>query len=322
MAESPQITVFTPTYNRAHTIHRVFDSLCAQTFSDFEWLIIDDGSSDNTKDLIETWTATANFSIRYVRQLHIGKNFAHNLALAEARGYLFFPIDSDDAFVPDALEKMARLWASIPESKRHNFCSVGALCQDQHGKIVGQKFPTEPFDADLLEVTYIRHIGGEKWIGWVTEIMRRYPFPEIHGTFLPEGIICFDIAKSFKTRWSNDVVRTYYVDDPTTGATLTGTSRGGSHALGRWYYYVWLLNNNLGYFFNSPSPFLKAATALSMCGWLSGHTLAESLRALGSKRARLLVLLALPFAVLLFEMEKRAQTAYRRARARDAAANE
>ncbi len=93
----PIFTVFTPTYNRAHTIHRAFDSLRAQTLRDFEWLVVDDGSTDNTSELIASWAKVADFPIRYFKQDHSGKHIAHNLAVREARGKFFLPLASDDA---------------------------------------------------------------------------------------------------------------------------------------------------------------------------------------------------------------------------------
>lgn len=305
MTESPFFTVFTPTYNRAHTICRVFDSLRTQTFRDFEWLIIDDGSTDNTERLISEWANSANFNVRYVKQGHAGKHVAHNRALAEAKGRLFVILDSDDALVPSALETVAYLWNSIPESERQAFCSVGTRCRNQNGNIIGDKFPTDPFDADLREITYRYRIRGEKFIVWVTEIMRRYPFPEIVGTqFIPEGLVCYDIAKTYKGRWSNEAIRIYYVDDRGAGATLTRRRNLRENAPGRLCFYIWALNNDLGYFLNSPLPFLKAAILLPILSWSSnGVSFKGSLMSVHKFRAKLLVLLMLPVSTLLFLLE-------------------
>ncbi len=305
MRSTPLFTIFTPTYNRAHTLHRVFHSLHAQTLRDFEWLVIDDGSTDETGELVAGWMQSADFSIRYMRQDHAGKHFAHNRALIEAQGRLFTVLDSDDAFVPDALEKLGRLWDAIPESERHAFYSVGGLCRDQNGIIVGDKFPTDPFDADLRELFYVHHIRGEKVILGLTDILRRYPFPESYGTqFIPEGIVWLDVAKTFKTRWLNEVLRIYYVDDAEAGATLSKRASLGDNAAGRWHYYVWLLNNDLEYFFHSPTPFLKAAVMLPIVSWFSGQTLRRALAALKSRRAKLLVLSALPLSALLYTSDR------------------
>jgi glycosyltransferase involved in cell wall biosynthesis len=304
MPEQTLITVFTATYNRAHTLHRVFESLRAQTLRDFEWLVIDDGSTDGTQKLVTGWARAADFPIRYLRQDHAGKHFGHNRALVEARGRFFVVLDSDDAFVPDALEKLARLWDTIPECERHSFYSVGGLCRDQNGAIVGDRVPTDPFDADLREMTYVHGIFGEKVILAQTDVLRRYPFPEIPGTYVPEGLVWLDIAKNFKTRWSNEVVRIYYVNDPETGTTVTQRGSRGHHALGRWYFYIWLLNNDLEYFAGAPLPFVKAAARLPVVGWLSGQTLRQSFMSLKSGGAKLLLLATLPLSALLYVVER------------------
>jgi glycosyltransferase involved in cell wall biosynthesis len=305
MPNPPLITIFTPTYNRAHTLHRVFDSLCGQTLRDFEWLVIDDGSTDNTEELVAGWAQSADFPVRYLRQDHAGKHIAYNRALIETRGRFFTCLDSDDALMPDALEKLVGLWKTIPDGERHAFCSVGGLCCDQNGKIIGDRFPIEPFDADLRELVYVHRNLSEKWSMGLTEILRRFPFPEIAGTqFIPEGMIGFEAAKTFKHRWFNEIVRVYYVNDAETGATLSERASFRHNALGRWHYYIWMLNNNLEYFFHSPTPFLKAATMVSTVGWFSGQKVRHALTALKSRRAKLLVLSALPLSALLYALDR------------------
>src|SRR5690242_19362698 len=102
----PLFTVFTPTYNRAHTIERVYRSLCTQNCRDFEWLVVDDGSTDGTEALIRQWQHEAEFPIRYFWQPNAGKHVAMNRGVAEASGSLFLTLDSDDACVPWALERL------------------------------------------------------------------------------------------------------------------------------------------------------------------------------------------------------------------------
>ena len=305
MSASPLYTVFTATYNRAHTIHRVFDSLCAQTLRDFEWLVVDDGSTDNTADLIGAWANRTDFPIRYLRQQHSGKHLAHNLAAREARGQFFLPLDSDDACDPQAMEKIAYHWNTIPPSIRASFYGVGGLCCDQHGKIIGDVFPSNPFDSDLREKNYVYRLRGEKWGAGLTDVIRRYPFPEIRGThFVPEGLVWLDIAKTYKIRYVNEVFRVYYVDDHATGATLTGRRALSENAPGRLHYYIWLLNNDLEYFFNSPMPFLKAAVMLPVVAHASKQSLWRVLQSLNRKPAKALVLMALPISALLYIANK------------------
>src|SRR5215831_18669122 len=103
-------TVFTPVFNRRHTLGRVFESLRAQTIRDFEWVVVDDGSTDGVSDLLSEYERTADFPVRVVRQVNAGKHAAWNRGVALARGELFLPADSDDRFVPETLERFRDLW--------------------------------------------------------------------------------------------------------------------------------------------------------------------------------------------------------------------
>ncbi len=305
LSDAPLFTVFTPTYNRAHTLQRAFDSLCAQTLRDFEWLVVDDGSTDSTSELIATWVKGADFPIRYFKQDHSGKHIAHNLAAREAHGRFFLPLDSDDACAPRALERMAYHWTTIAARDRALFCGVSGLCSDQHGRIVGEQFPSDPFDTSLRERRYVYRLRGEKWGSTLMEIVRRFPFPEISGTqFTPEGVVWLEIAKTYKNRCVNEIFRIYYVDDDETGVTLTKRRGLGDSAPGRFYYYVWLLNNDLEYFFRSPIPFVKAAVMLPIVARFSGQSFRSVWKSLEKPSARALVLLALPFASLLYASDR------------------
>jgi glycosyltransferase involved in cell wall biosynthesis len=306
-------TVFTPTYNRAHTLHRVYDSLRAQTLRDFEWLVVDDGSTDDTPSLIAQWTKAADFPIRHFKQEHSGKHIAHNLAVREAQGEFFFTLDSDDACVPHTLQRMANLWQSIPVHERQSFCGVGGLCVDQHGKLVGERFPREPLDADMLERHYLYRVRGEKCVMMRTELVRRFPFPEIKKTsFIPEGRVWFEVAKAHKIRWVNEIFRLYYTGQ---GGNLSDRSHSlQESAPGRMHYYVWMLNNNLGYLVHAPRPFLNAAAMLPVVAWLSNRPLKGVMLSLENPLARILVSLALPVAALVYAIH-RAYSARNSARA-------
>ncbi len=301
MSDDPLFTVFTPTYNRGHTIQRVFDCLRAQTLRDFEWIVVDDGSTDSTSELIAGWAKVADFPIRYFRQQHSGKHIAHNLAVREARGQFFAPLDSDDAFLPDSLERLDGHWNAIPVSERPYFSGVGGLCCDQHGAIIGDRFPASPFDATLRDVLYIHRIRGEKWGVSRTDVFRQYPFPEIAGTqFVPEGMIGLQMAKSYKRRFVNEVFRVYYINEDKIGANLSSRTSLVTSSPGRLYYYIWLLNHDLAYFCHSPVPFIKAAAMLPIVTRYSGQSLRAVWKELNNYRAKLLVLVAYPLSLLLY----------------------
>jgi glycosyltransferase involved in cell wall biosynthesis len=311
-AGAPMFTVFTPTYNRAHTLHRAHDSLRAQTCRDFEWLIVDDGSTDGTGSLVNGWIGTSDFPIRYIAQEHAGKHVAHNRALREARGRFFLVLDSDDACVPTALERIAYHWGTIPLDQRSSFSGVAGLCQNQRGEVVGDRFPSEPIDMTLREKQYVYRVRGEKWGADLTEIVRRFPFPKLpHTNFTPEGAVWLEIAKHYKIRCVNEVFRTYYIDDDSTGATLTRRTSLGASAPGRLHYYTWLLNNDLEFFFRAPMPFLKAAVMLPVVALYSSKPLRSVIASLNSRLAKALVLAGLPIA-LSFYLYDRSCTVTRR----------
>jgi glycosyltransferase involved in cell wall biosynthesis len=293
-------TVFTPTYNRAHTLRRVFDSLCAQTFRDFEWLVVDDGSTDNTRELIDSWAGKADFPVRYFRQENSGKHIAHNFAVQAARGEFFIILDSDDALDTRALERLRIVWLEIPAADRAGFCATGGLSRNQHGKLVGDPFPTTPFDASFRERVFVFRIRGEKGIAWRLDILRRFPFPEIAGTtFVPEGVIWLQTAKEYKIRFVNEIFRIYYTEDENTGATLSSRGNIAISARGRLYYYTWLLNNEMEYFSCAPMPFIKAAAMLPVVTRYTGQSLQDVWRELKGWRPRILVLAAYPLSLIL-----------------------
>jgi glycosyltransferase involved in cell wall biosynthesis len=299
-------TVFTPTYNRAHTLHRVFDSLRAQTFQDFEWLVVDDGSIDGTSDLFAKWLEIADFPIRYLQQKHLGKHIAFNLAVQKANGELFAPVDSDDVLLPDALERIWRLWTAIPHPRRGLFSGIGGLCHDQHGTMIGDRFPTSPFDSDQRDLVYRYRIRGEKWGVTRTDVFRQYPFPEVTGTqFVPEGLPGLQMSHVYKRRYVNEVFRIYYQNEyQEPGKNLSKRATLAANARGRLPYYVWVLNNEIEYFWTSPAPFFKAAVLLPILARASGQYLRQTLQSLEGPLAKVMVIAALPAALTLCVLEK------------------
>jgi glycosyltransferase involved in cell wall biosynthesis len=298
---APFFTVFTPTYNRAHTLHRVYDSLCAQTSRDFEWLVVDDGSTDSTLELIGEWTKAAQFPIRYFRQPNSGRHIADNLTVREARGELLVGVDSDDAIVPNALESISRHWHEIPEAERAHFIGIVGHCCDQHGKVIGRMFPVDPFDTDFREFAFTyRSFGGQKYQASRTDLSREYLSAEVAGTnYVPEGITGLQAARKYKIRCVNEVFRIYYVDDSVTGATLTSRRNIAKSAPGRVYYYLWLLNHEMEYFRRAPAPFIKSAAMLLIAGRYSGRPLSHIWRDLENWRGKMLVIAMLPLSLLL-----------------------
>lgn len=193
----PLFTVCTPTFNRAGLLPRVYCSLLAQTFGDFEWLVIDDGSTDDTGELVRGWAANAPFPVRYVWKENGGKHSAHNLSVQEAQGELFVMIDSDDWMLPSALEVMESAWRRI--ASREDCSGVCCLFEYEDGVIVGNRFPQDEMESNAIDLRFNLEISGDKMGFTKIEILRRFLFPEDLGrNLVPESLVWNRIAQEYQ----------------------------------------------------------------------------------------------------------------------------
>lgn len=253
-----QFTVLTPTYNRAQTLKRAYDSLCEQSFQDFEWLVIDDGSTDNTKECVKHWQQEAVFPIHYIWQPNQHKKVAFNRGVKEARGELVVLLDSDDSLETNALYDMARTWRDIPALERSQYAAVTGLCKTPEGHIVGDMYPYESFDANPLDLQYKFNIRGEKSGCLSTAVLLHFPFPEDIVGFVPESLVWRSIARAgYKTRFVNQVYRVYY--DSEDSLSRQGRNSAAIHALGLWLLAYDTVVNSLPWFHCRPREFFKAA---------------------------------------------------------------
>ncbi len=259
----PLFTIFTPTYNRAHTLPRVYESIAAQKFKDFEWVIVDDGSTDNSSDLVASWISEANFAIRYFRQANGHKKTAFNRGVREAHGELFLCWDSDDTAPANALQIFRDHWFAIPDRERHSYVGVTGLCVDEDGSIVGDRYPSSSYDSDTLSSTLGDGILGEKWGFQRTAVLRDYPFPEFIEGLVGEGLIWNAIARKYRTRYVNDVVRIYHVETDSLIHSEKSVAKMRSVAEGQCYAASDFLTHDWRWFFKSPITVLKIAANLT-----------------------------------------------------------
>lgn len=294
-------TVFTPAWNRAHTLPRVRASLAAQGFRDFEWLVVDDGSTDGTADLVRSWREGSGFPVRLVRQEHAGKPAAMNRGAREARGGLFLNLDSDDECLPEALERLHVHWTGIPEDARRGFSGVTGLCVDAAGRVVGGRFPRDVMDSDSLEMRYRFRVRGEKWGFQRTDVLRAHPFPEGAGLgFVPEGVVWAEIARTYRTRYVNEALRVYHQGPD----QLTRTPDPARHARGMAYWHGRVLSLETAWFRSDPAAFLRSAAHYSRFSLHAGASLREQAGGLGSAAGRILWALMLPLGAALFVRDR------------------
>lgn len=175
----PILTVFTPAYNRAHTITRTYESLKKQNCKDFKWLIIDDGSKDHTKELVKEWQKQEKeFEIEYIYKENGGMHTAHNVAYENIETELNVCIDSDDCLAPGAVEKIIRKWNEV---KDKDYAGMIGLDSDLDGNLIGTGFPNEMKETTLMGY-YAAGGSGDKKLVYRTDLMKKYPpYPVFEG---------------------------------------------------------------------------------------------------------------------------------------------
>lgn len=173
------ITIFTPAYNRAHLLPRLYESLKKQTSQDFIWLVVDDGSADDTRQLMNSYITEGILDIQYIFQENQGMHGAHNTAYENIKTELNTCIDSDDFMPDDAVEIILNKWKTISTEDKLKYSGIVGLDADMNGRIIGSKFTTE---TTTLEDFYLNGGSGDKKLVYRTEVMNKYPpYPLFQG---------------------------------------------------------------------------------------------------------------------------------------------
>jgi glycosyltransferase involved in cell wall biosynthesis len=168
----PMLTVFTPTFNRAYTLHLCYESLKRQSNKSFVWLIIDDGSTDQTRELVAGWIEENLIAIRYHYQENQGMHGAHNAAYERIDTELNVCIDSDDYMADDAVEKITKFWLAAGNDR---FAGIVGLDMNQNFEIIGTRMPEQLESSTLTDLYALHHVKGDKKLIYRSEITRKYP---------------------------------------------------------------------------------------------------------------------------------------------------
>jgi len=199
MNDLPVFSIITATYNRKHTLKGVYEGLLRQTFTDFEWIIVDDGSIDGTSELVAE--LKPSFPIVYKYKENGGKPSAVNLGIACARGTYIVVLDSDDVPVPEAIAVFVQEFKKTPDE----VCAVGVLTMTMSGIIIGSELSRSIVEMTMLEA-YSRHgMTGDKWLAFKAEVAKKFLFPTYDSEkFAPEGLVFNRMSRyGYKTRFIN-----------------------------------------------------------------------------------------------------------------------
>lgn len=295
-------TVFTPTYNREETLPRLYESLVQQTLNvdAFEWLIVDDGSTDETEKLVRLWMQESRITIRYLRQDHGGKHRAWNLGVAEARGELFAAVDSDDACLPDALATIEKVWSNTDPHERALASGVFAREQDPDGNSIGKPFPKKRMSnrAELFLVFGVIH---DIWLIFRTSVLRENLFPAgPSGSLVPEGAIWDKISKCHECLLCDDALYVYYTGPHGRADQLSKRASIRVQAPGMVISLKSLLDNSFRYFAAAPLYFTRGAIHFLRFSLHERLGLPDQIHTLSERGARLLCWAVLPVALLLY----------------------
>lgn len=169
---APTLTIFTPSFNRAHTLHLCYESLKRQTCKDFMWLIVDDGSEDGTKEKVENWISESDFTIEYFFQENQGMHGAHNTAYESIDTELNVCIDSDDYMTDDAVEKIIKFWKKYGGP---NYAGIVGLDAAPNGEVIGTKFPSDLKTSTLSNIYGKHKVKGDKKLVYRSELTKKVP---------------------------------------------------------------------------------------------------------------------------------------------------
>ncbi len=219
MNNNIKLTVFTPAYNRAHTLPRTYKSLCQQTNKNFIWMIVDDGSTDNTKELVTEWQSVDNgFEIQYFYKQNGGMHTAHNMAYENIQTELNVCIDSDDAMPDDAVEKILAFWENYGSD---DVAGIVALDADMNGNVLGTELPKEITQTSTTKLYGKFGVTGDKKFIYRTDVINSVStYPEFEGEKLvPLGFKYNLVAQNYEMLLMNGVV--CLVDYQQDGSTNT-----------------------------------------------------------------------------------------------------
>ncbi|MGO4707685.1 glycosyltransferase family A protein [Chryseobacterium sp. 2TAF14] len=297
--KKPLVTILTPTYNRAHTLPRVFESLQNQTFKDFEWLVIDDGSTDKTKELVEEFQKNSDFKIRYYYQENQHKFLTFFRGIDLAEGKYFSPLDSDDALPKDSMEILVSTWEQINNDQ--NIVFVSTLCEDQSGNIVGDHFPEPPFICTIFDMRYKYKIKGDKWGMGKTEIYKKMKlnFENLSGKgFIPEGVFQFQFDKLGFHYCINKVTRIYFRDKEDE-QSLANQFYDKKNAFGLAENYKAFLNTYSSKIWSNPVPVIRNIGGYIKFSSADKRTFKKTISELNSLPVKIITALVYPFSKLI-----------------------
>lgn len=261
------ITIFTPTYNRAHLLERLYKNLCEQEYQNFEWLIIDDGSTDNTREIIENYKREGKLNIQYFYKENGGKHTAINFGLEKAQSDIFFLLDSDDFLEKSATKVVAEKWDVIRNTP--SLCGIVGLSKFLNKEVRTDAFPEDDWVVSFTDIYFKYKILGDKPVAFKTSVMKEFPFPDKKGIhFVFEAVSWHEMSKKYNVLAVNDLLQyKEYTEDG-----ITRNTYKKDYVKGLAFSFFHLVKNRTYPFAKYPHHFLWNYIHLAINSLLSGES--------------------------------------------------
>lgn len=298
-----RITIFTPSYNAAHTIERVYKSLKRQSYKDFEWIIWNDGSKDNTSEVVKKFLDEKEFPIYYYEEeSNSGKHIIFNKGLDKAKGELILNLDADDALTDYALSSLIYYWDIIENKEEYAGIKSRTINGNDFSKINGRHFHDNKLyiDDSLYNFRYKMKLDKkEMHFLQRVDLAKEYRCPNVKGLhFYPEVIDQFEVSKKYKIRFLDMPTRIYYTDD----STLTkSTYKRYKENIYLWEYYI---NNVPKLWFYSFKTWLKSYIGYSRDSLYNKIKYKQSVKKVIKIRKKIIYTLFYPIGWLLYKLNK------------------
>ena len=314
------ITVFTPTFNRVTTLPRVYESLLKQSDNNFIWLIVDDGSTDNTSETVLQWKKEDKLKIEYYQRPHGGKHKAMEFGFSKFATKYAISMGSDDFLKPDAIEIFNKEWFRIESAGLNDqIVEIRAFTSDVKGVLCGYGNYSMPENCEYIDATWHQMVlklenHREMIPCWNVLKLRecvdftKYKWHTAEIRYLVEGIFWASIGRKYKTRYINKILLTVFLDGED---RLSRKINGNGYYLNIAVNNLYFLDENIGFFWWNPNYFFNMVLKLIISGLIIKVSPTEILKTIGTMRLKLFYVFCFPIGFLVFLYFKYVNRKYR-----------
>ena len=299
-----KITIVTPSYNHVHTLPRVYESLKNQTFKGFKWIIMDDGSTDDTKELIEKYQAESLFEIEYFWNKNQHKFVTVFEGIKKVTSKYFMIVDSDDSYPENALQILFDEVEKI--NKQDEFISIMGLSQFEDGSVVGNQYPDNGFDGSIFDMRYKYKVRGDKFGIFITktyqQLLTNFDYSLYVGKgYIPQAVFfnTYD-SDGVKTRFVNEIVRNYHLDEDDANS-VSNTRWTGKNTFGLMEGYRAFLNSYGTKLFKYPKALIRNLVGYQVYSIINKKKFGEMNK--GLKHFKFLSFMLYPFTLIYFKLK-------------------